>query len=365
MKPSFHRVAAVILPLLAFTQARAEDAELNVYNWADYIGKNTIAEFEQQTGIKVTYDTFDSDPELEAKVMAGGAGYDVVTTATNYFGRQIKAGVYQELDKSKLPNWKNLDPAILAKEALFDPGNAHAMPYFHGTNGFAYNVQMIKARMPDAPVDSLDMLFKPEVVAKFADCGVTLLDSPKDVLQLALAYIHLDPNSQNPADFKAAEAMLMKVRPYIRAFDSVQYLAGLPNGETCIAMAWSGDFAISSMKAKAAGLPVHLAYTVPKEGANGWYDAMLIPRSAPHPEAAHRFLDFMMDPKVIAEVTNEIHYANDNAASRQYVDKAVLDDPSFYPTPDMEKRLFPTLMDKKPEIERLRTRIWTQIKTGV
>jgi putrescine transport system substrate-binding protein len=356
-------LAAALLALPV--AAAAEDTQLNVYNWSEYIGKNTIAEFEKATGIKVTYDTYDSDDAVEAKLMTGGPGYDIVVTTTSYFGREIQGGVFLKLDKTRLPNWKNLDPASLAAEDAFDPGNQYAVPYLRGTNGFIYDTEKIKARMPDAPVDSLDMLFKPEVVAKFADCGVTLLDSPKDVLQLALAYIHLDPNSQNPADFKAAEAMLMKVRPYIRAFDSVQYLAGLPNGETCIAMAWSGDFAISSMKAKAAGLPVHLAYTVPKEGANGWYDAMLIPRSAPHPEAAHRFLDFMMDPKVIAEVTNEIHYANDNAASRQYVDKAVLDDPSFYPTPDMEKRLFPTLMDKKPEIERLRTRIWTQIKTGV
>jgi putrescine transport system substrate-binding protein len=364
MKPSFHRVAAVILPLLAFTQARAEDAELNVYNWADYIGKNTIAEFEQQTGIKVTYDTFDSDPELEAKVMAGGAGYDVVTTATNYFGRQIKAGVYQELDKSKLPNWKNLDPAILAKEALFDPGNAHAMPYFHGTNGFAYNVQMIKARMPDAPVDSLDMLFKPEIVSKFADCGVTLLDSPEDVIQLALSYLHLDPNTTKADDFKAAETLLSAVRPYIRAFDSEQYMNALPNKEICIAMSWSADYETAQARAKAAGLDVHLAFTVPKEGANEWFDGMLIPKGAPHPDAAHKFLNFMMDPKVIAEITNEIHYANDNAAATPFVDPEILHEPALYPTPDIERRLYQAL-EVNSATERLRTRTWTRIKTGV
>ncbi|HLY57892.1 MAG TPA: polyamine ABC transporter substrate-binding protein [Stellaceae bacterium] len=344
--------------------AQAEDKELNIYNWSEYIGHNTIAEFEKATGIHVTYDTYDSDEAVEAKVMAGGASYDIVSTTTSYFGRQIKAGVYLELDKSKLPNWKNLDPDILAAEAKFDPGNAHAAPYFHGTNGFMYNVDKIKARMPDAPVDSLDMLFKPEVVSKFADCGVTLLDAPRDMLQLALAYLKRDPNSNDPADYQAAGEMLAKVRPYIRAFDSIEYLTALPNGDLCLVATWSGDFSLASQRAKAAGLNVHLAYTVPKEGANGWYDAFLIPKGAPHPDAAHKFLNFMMDPKVIAEVTNDLHYANDNAAAQPFVDPAILNDPNFYPTPEMRKRLYLTLMDTNPEIPRLRTRIWTKVKTG-
>jgi putrescine transport system substrate-binding protein len=193
-------VGGVLAVMVAVGAARAEDNQLNIYNWADYIGKNTIAAFEKATGIKVVYDTFDSDAALEAKVMAGDSGYDIVTTSTDYFSRQIKAGIYQEIDKSKLPGWKNLDPKVLAIVAEFDPGNSHAMPYLHGVNGFAYNVDMIKARMPDAPVDSLDMIFKPEIVSKFADCGVSFMDSAEDVIQLALNYLHLDPNTKKPED---------------------------------------------------------------------------------------------------------------------------------------------------------------------
>ena len=198
----------------------AEEKVLYVYNWADYIGKSTLADFERATGIKVVYDIYDADETLEAKMMAGDSGYDVVTTSTDFFSRQIKAGIYQRLDRAKLPNWKNLDPHILAIEAEADPGNRHAVPYMRHVNGFAYNVDMIGARMPDAPLDSLDMLFKPEVVAHFADCGVTLLDSAEDVLQLALNYLHIDPNTTRKEDYKRAEELILAVRPYIRAFDS-------------------------------------------------------------------------------------------------------------------------------------------------
>ena len=236
-------ICGVALLALPLNRAHAEDKQLNIYNWADYIGKNTIAKFEQATGIKVVYDTFDADTMLEAKVMAGGSDYDVVTTSTDFFSRQIKAGVYMALDKKKLPNWKNLDPHILEIEAGFDPGNMHAVPYMHSINGFAYNVDMIKARMPNAPLDSLDMLFKPEVISKFADCGVSFLDSAEDVLQLALNYLHLDPNTTRPQDFKAAERLILSVRPYIRSFDSSEYMNGLANKEVCIAMSFSADYA--------------------------------------------------------------------------------------------------------------------------
>ena len=212
----------------------AHEKELRIYNWADYIGKDTIANFEAETGIKVIYDTYDADETLEAKMMAGDAGYDVVSTSTDYFSRQIKAGIYRPLDRSLLPNWKNLDPHILAIEAGADPGNRHAVPYLQHVNGFAYNVDMIRARMPAAPVDSLDLIFRPEILRHFADCGVTFLDSAEDVLQLALNYLHLDPNTQRPEDYHQAERLLLAVRPYIRAFDSTEYMNGLANGEFCI-----------------------------------------------------------------------------------------------------------------------------------
>ena len=341
----------------------AEEKVLYVYNWADYIGKSTLADFERATGIKVVYDTYDADETLEAKMMAGDSGYDIVTTSTDYFSRQIKAGIYQPLDRGKLSNWNNLDPHILAIEARSDPGNRHAVPYLRHVNGFAYNVDLIRARMPDAPVDSLDMLFKPEVVAHFADCGVTLLDSAEDVLQLALNYLHIDPNTTRRQDYQRAEQLILAVRPYIKAFDSAEYMNGLANKEFCLSMSWSGDYATSRARAKAAGVAVNLVFTVPKEGANGSYDALLVPTGAPHPNNAHLFLNFMMQPRVIAAVTNYIHYANDNLAANAYVDPEILHDPAVYPTPEIEARLYES-DEVAPSLERIRTRTWTRIKTA-
>ena len=343
--------------------AMAEDQQLNIYNWADYIGKDTVAVFEKQTGIKVVYDTYDSDAALEAKVMAGDSGYDLVTTSTDFFARQIKAGVYQALDKTLLPNWKNIDPAIIAIMAKYDPANAHAVPYLHGVNGFAYNVDMIKARLPNAPLDSLDMIFKPEIVAKFADCGVSFMDNAEDVIQLALNYLHRDPNTQKPEDFKAVEKLLLAVRPYVRTFDSEAFMNALPNKDLCIAMSWSGDYQTALARAQSAGVKLSLAFTVPKEGANIWYDAWLIPAGAPHPQAAAKFLNFIMQPEVIAGVTNDIHYGNDNLAANAFVNPAILANPAIYPTPAMAKTLFES-EEVSPATERLRTRTWTRIKTG-
>lgn len=342
----------------------AEPKVLHIYNWADYIGKTTIADFEARTGIKVIYDTYDADETLEAKMMAGDSGYDVVSTSTDYFSRQIKAGIYRPLDKALLPNWKNLDPHVLELEARADPGNRYAMPYLRHVSGFAYNTDMIGKRMPGAPVDSLDMIFKPEVIKHFADCGVTFLDSAEDVLQLALNYLHLDPNSTRPEDYAQAEKLLLAVRPYVRAFDSTEYMNGLATGDFCISMSWSADYSQSRARAKAAGVDVPLAFTVPKEGANLSFDALLIPADAPHPLAAHQFLNYILEPRVIAAVTNHIHYANDNLAANRYVDPAILNDPTVYPTPATEARLYEA-DEASPPLERLRTRTWTRIKTGL
>jgi putrescine transport system substrate-binding protein len=361
IRPGRAVALAVLALALPGPVGQAEENVVNVYNWSEYIGKHTIAEFEQATGIKVVYDTFDSDDSVEAKVMTGGAVYDVISTSTSYFGRQIKAGIYRELDRSKLPNWKNLDPAILQEQALFDPGNAHAVPYLHGSTGFMYDAAAIRKRMPDAPVDSLAMLFDPKIVSRFQDCGVTLLDSPQAVTQAALAYLHLDPNTAKPEDFAAAERLLVAVRPYIRDFDSTRM--NLLNHEVCIAMAWSGDYALVRAQAKAEHVDLDLAYTIAKEGAGAWSDAFLIPKGAQHPENAHKFLNFMLEPKVIAEITNELHYANDNLASQVFIDPAILADPAIYPPPEVEARLYQTLL-ATPETERLRTRIWTRVKTG-
>jgi putrescine transport system substrate-binding protein len=341
----------------------AEEKVLYVYNWADYIGKHTLADFERTTGIKVIYDTYDADETLEAKMMAGDSGYDVVSTSTDYFGREIKAGIYQPLDRGKLPNWKNLDPHVLAIEARSDPGNRHAMPYLRHVNGFAYNVDMIKARMPGAPLDSLDMIFKPQTIARFADCGVTFLDSAEDVLQLALNYLHIDPNTTRKEDYQRAEQLLLAVRPYVRAFDSTEYMNGLANKEFCISMSWSGDYAAARARAKAVGVDVNLAFTIPKEGSNVSFDALLIPTGAPHPDNAHKFLNFMLEPRVIAAVTNDIHYANDNLAADAYVDPAILHDPAVYPPPEIEAKEYESV-EVAPALERIRTRAWTRVKTA-
>jgi len=340
-----------------------EQPVLNIYNWADYIGDNTIAEFERQTHIKVNYTKYDSNQTLEAVLLAGHSGYDIVSTTTGFYGRQIKAGVYLPLDRNELPNWNNIDPAVLALQAQADPGNRYAVPYLHAMNGIAYNVDRVKARLPNAPTDSLAMIFDPAIMAKLADCGVTFLDSPEDVIQLALAYLHLDPNSQTPEDLQAAEHVVMSVRPYIRTFDSIDYWHQLASQETCVAIAWSSDFLTAQTRAREDGTGAHLAFILPKEGSNITYNAFLIPASAPHPDAAHKFLNFILQPKVIAEITNDLHYGNDNVAARPFVLPDLLNDPAIYPPPELRARLY-LPAESGAAYDRLRTRVWTRIKTG-
>ena len=362
-------LAAALLCLLALTgcgsstPAGHDESQLNIYNWSDYIGKTTVADFEQATGIRVNYDTYDADNTLEAKMLAGGTGYDVVTTSTDFFSRQIKAGVYRKVDRSKLPNWKHLDPEVLQQFETADPGNQYAVPYLRSNDGFAYNVDMVRARMPDAPVDSLDMLFKPEIISRFADCGVQFLDAPSDALPMALSYLGLDPNTKRPEDYAAAEKLLLAVRPYVRSFDSVGYMNALANRELCIAMSWSSDYATALARARSVGIDVHLAFTMPKEGSNRAYDAWLIPADAPHPEAALRFINFMLEPKVIAAVTNDIYYANANRSADAYVDPRIISNPVLYPTAAAMAHTY-QMQEADHATERLRTRAWTRIKTG-
>jgi putrescine transport system substrate-binding protein len=342
----------------------APERTVSVYNWADYIGHHTVEDFEKATGIKVDYDTFDADSTLEAKMFAGGSGYDVVSTSTNYFSRQIKAGAYQKLDRQRLPNWRHLNPKALAIFNTADPGNQYAVPYLHAINGFAYNVGMINARMAHAPVDSLDLIFKPENLKRFADCGVIFLDSAEDVFQLALNYLHLDPNTDRAEDYKAAAHLIMTVRPYIRTFDSVEYTSSLANQEACIAMSWSSDYAVAIDRAKKAGVHLDLAFTIPKEGANATYSGLLIPADAPHGAEAHAFLNYLLDPHVIAAITNDTHYGNDNASADPWVDPTIRQDPTLYPTEQIRQRLYLT-NEVSAATERIRTRLWTRIKTNL
>ncbi|MCY1273782.1 Putrescine-binding periplasmic protein [compost metagenome] len=350
----------ILLPALS----PADDGNtLRLYNWSDYIGENTLADFQKATGIRVIYDTFDSYETVQGKLLPGRSGYDLVVMNAALVPPLLKAGVFQPLDKSRLPSWGNLDPQVLASLEHYDPGVTYSAPYTWGSNGITYNVDMIKARMPDAPIGSLAMVFDPEVVSRFADCGVTLIDSPTDVLPLALAYLGRDPNSAAPEDLKAAQDLLLKVRPYIRKFDSMSYLNGLANGEQCIAMTWSGDYATAQARATEAGAKVKLDYFIPREGSLIWFDDFYIPKDAPHVENAHKFIEFMLQPRVIAQVTDYIRYANSNLAAMPLISAEVRNDPAIYPDDATRARLF-TQKTQPQKAMRLITRTWNAVKTG-
>ena len=356
-------IGTALLLAAAGAATAAEEKVLNIYNWSDYIAEDTIKNFENETGIKVNYDVYDSNDVLEAKLLAGKTGYDIVVPSGSFLERQIAAGVFRKLEKAKLKNHKNLDPDIMSRVAGHDPGNAHAIPYMWGTTGVGYNVKMIKDRLPDAPLGSLDMVFKPEIVAKFADCGVTMLDASNEILEIALNYLGKNPHTENETDFKEVEDLLMKVRPHVKYFHSSQYINDLANGDICMAIGWSGDMFIARDRAEEAGQNVEVGYDIPKEGTLMWFDLMAIPADAPHPENAHLFLDYIMRPEVVAAVSNYVFYANGNEASLEHVDPAVKDDPAIYPPPEVKERLF-TDKVPSPKVDRLRTRTWTRIKTG-
>jgi putrescine transport system substrate-binding protein len=352
---------AAALP--AATPVAATEKVLNIYNWSDYIAADTIANFEKETGIKVRYDVFDSNEVLEAKLLAGNTGYDIVVPSASFVARQIKAGIFQPLDKTKLPNYANLDPELMKVLAGYDAGNQHIVPWLWGTTGIGYNVKKIKERMPDAPIGSWDLILKPEIVAKFKDCGVTMLDTPVEVVPTSLRYLGLPTGSQNAADLAKAEALMMTVRPSIKYFHSSQYINDLANGEICLTMGWSGDVFIARDRAAEAKNGNEIAYFIPREGALMWFDTMGIPKDAKHTENAYQFLDYVMRPKVIAAVSNLVKYPNGNAASTQYVDEAIRNDPAVYPDAATKANLFPNVVNT-PEYDRLATRAWTRIKTN-
>jgi putrescine transport system substrate-binding protein len=358
-------VAVAAAVLVALGSARAADQQtLNVYNWSDYIAEGTVAAFEKATGVKVNYDTYDSNETLDAKLAAGNSGYDVVVPSLNPFvARQIPAGYYQKLDKSKLPNFKNLSAPILGMVARYDAGNAYVIPYTTGTTGIGFNVDKIYDRMHEAPVDSLKIMFDPAVVSKFKSCGVTMLDSPTDIYPAALRYLGLDPDSQKVADLEKANQALLKIRPFIRRFDSSEYINDLANGDVCLSLGYSSDINIAKRRAAEANKGVRVTYMVPKEGALRWIDTMAIPKDAPHPDLAHQFLNFIMDPKVIAEVSNEVFIQSGNAAASQFVKPEIINDRGIYPPPELEKNIY-TISVSKPDVDRARTRLWTRLKTG-
>jgi putrescine transport system substrate-binding protein len=348
--------------LLLATPALAQDTVVNVYNWSDYIADDTIANFEAETGIKVNYDVYDNNEIVDAKLLAGSSGYDIIVPTGNFLERQVRAGLLLELDKSKLPNLENLDPAVMAVAAEHDPDNAHSIPYMTFTIGLGYNVAKVtEALGADAPLDTWDLLFDPETSAKLASCGIAVLDSPTEVVGTALNYLGLDPNSESAEDLAKAEELLTAVKPNIRYFHSSQYIDDLGNGEICLALGYSGDVFIAADNA-ADG--VEVGYTIPQEGSATLMDLLAIPADAPNPDNAHAFINYIMKPEVVAAITNYVYYANPNLKATEFVDAEVKDNPGIYPPAETVAKAF-ALTAHSPEFEEVLTRTWTRIKTGI
>jgi putrescine transport system substrate-binding protein len=361
------RTAAVVAAALisGVLSANAQGKRVvNVYNWSDYIAPEVLKEFTRDTGIEVTYDTFDSNDTLETKLLAGKSGYDVVVPSANFMQQQIKAGVFQKLDKSKLPNLANAWPEVTKRLAVYDPGNQYAVNYMWGTVGIGYNVKKAQEALgADAKIDSWDIVFKPENIAKFKACGVHMLDSADDILPAALKYLGLDPNSSKPDELEKAAALVTKIRPSVRKFHSSEYLNALASGEICLVAGFSGDIKQAQNRAAEAKRGVEIGYAIPKEGAQLWFDNLAIPKDARHVVEAHVFIDYMMKPEVAAKNSNFIAYANGNLASQQLLDKAVLEDPGVYPVPDTLAKLY-TIAAHDAQTKRLMNRLWTRAKTG-
>jgi len=337
---------------------------VRMYNWSDYIAEDTLENFRKETGIRVIYDVFDSNEVLEAKLLSGRSGYDIVVPSNSFLTKQIQAGAFDKLDRSKLSNYGNLNQELMVKLQSADPGNDHAVPYLWGTNGIGYNVNKVKEVLgEDAPTDSLALIFDPENAKKLAKCGLVMLDSPDEMLPQALTYLGLNPNSHKKADYKAAGALMAKIRPYITYFHSSRYITDLANGDVCVAYGFSGDVFQAAARAKEAGNGQVIDYSIPKEGANLWFDMLAIPADAANKENAHKFINYLMRPDVIAGISNYVAYANANTAAEKLVDKAVLNNPSIYPD---EKTLSNLYMQKSRPLkaQRAMTRVWTKVKSG-
>ena len=356
---------ALGLVLLAPTTASAQSERVvNVYNWSDYIDPAVIEAFTKETGIKVRYDTFDANETLETKLLAGKSGYDVVVPTGYFLQRQIAAGVFQKLDKSKLPNLKNAWPDIAAKLAFYDPGNQYAVNYMWGTTGIGYNVKRMREILgTDATIDSWDVVFRPEQLAKFKGCGIHMLDSVDDIVPAALHYLGLNPNSTEQKDLDKAAELIAKIRPSVRKFHSSEYINALASGEICFVVGWSGDIKQAQKRAAEAKEGIEIGYSIPKEGAQMFFDNLAIPKDAPHVAEAHAFIDYLLRPEVAAKNTDLVQYANGNLASQPLIDKAVLEDKTVYPDAATMAKLY-TISAHDQKTQRLLNRLWTKIKTG-
>ncbi|WP_174523176.1 polyamine ABC transporter substrate-binding protein [Pseudomonas oryzihabitans] len=336
---------------------------VRVYNWSDYVGETTLEDFQKATGITPVYDVFDSNETLEGKLLAGHTGYDVVVPSSNFLAKQIKAGAFQKLDKSQLPNWQNLDPALLKQLEKSDPGNQYGVPYLWGTNGIGYNVDKVKAALGTDKLDSWAILFEPENLKKLSKCGVSFMDSPDEVYPAVLQYLGLDPNSTNPDDYKKAEAQLLKVRPYITYFHSSKYISDLANGNICVAFGYSGDVFQARSRAEEAKKGVNIGYAIPKEGANLWFDLLAIPKDAKNMKEAHAFINYLLQPEVIAKVSDYVGYANPNPKAGELMNAELRQDETVYPPQAVMDKLY-VMKELPPQLLRLETRSWTRVKSG-
>ncbi|CDF83666.1 polyamine ABC transporter substrate-binding protein [Pseudomonas sp. QL9] len=350
---------ATLAPLLAVS-AHAEPT-VSVYNWTDYIAPDTLAGFQKTTGIKPVYDVFDSNETLEGKLLAGRSGYDVVVPSNHFLTRQVQAGVFLELDRSKLPNWNHLDPKLLKLLEQNDPGNKHSVPYLWGTNGIGYNVEKVKQVLGVDHIDSWAVMFEPENLKKLNQCGVAFMDSADELIPSVLNYLGLDPNSTNPADYEKAEAKLLQLRPYVTYFHSSKYISDLANGNICVAFGYSGDVFQAAARAKEAKNGIQIAYAIPKEGANLWFDLMAIPSDAKNPDQALAFINYILEPKVIAGISQYVGYPSANADAKALLDPEMQNNPEVYPSQAVLDKLY-IAKAPPPKIMRLMTRSWSKIK---
>ncbi|MGC1331516.1 polyamine ABC transporter substrate-binding protein [Pseudomonas sp.] len=355
-------IATLVLAATACTVQAAETVK--VYNWSEYIAPDTLKNFQARTGIVPVYELYDSNEVLNDKLMARNSGYDVVFPSTHFMARQVQAQALMDLDRSKLPNWDNLNPVLLKMLEVNDPGNRHGFPYMWGSTGIGYNIDKVKAVLGDnAPVGSWDLIFKPENISRLKACGVAFVNSGPELLPITLNYLGLPPHSKNPDDYKKAEALLMKIRPYVAYFDTARYTNDLANGDVCVVVGYNGDVLQAQTTATAANKGVNIGYSVPREGAPLWFDMVAMPADAPNPKAGYAFMNYLLEPKVIAGISNYVHYANGNEKADALIDPALHGNTVVYPDEDTMSRLF-ALEAMPADIDRIRTQVWTRVMAG-
>ncbi|MBX9763775.1 MAG: polyamine ABC transporter substrate-binding protein [Pseudomonadaceae bacterium] len=357
-------LAGLIAAAIGVSAAQAAERQVKVYNWSDYIAPDTLAEFTQETGIKVVYDVFDSNETLDSKLATGQSGYDVVVPTNHFLAKQVRAGTYQKLDKTLLPNLKHLEPSVMKSLAAGDPGNIYSVPYMWGTNGIGINATKVRALLgEDVPLDSWELIFNPKNTEKLAECGISMLDSGDEVLPQVFTYLGIDPHSTKREDFDKASAQLMQVRPHITYFHSSKFIADLANGDICMALGYSGDILQAAARAEEAGNTDEIIYIIPTQGTTMWADLMAIPRDAKNVEEAHAFINYLLRPDVIAKVTDYVAYANANKDATALVDESIRNNPGVYPADDVLAKLY-VAEERTPEVQRWMTRDWTRIKSG-